>query len=310
MRIYFILLALCCVIFSCSNDEMAVKQPDDVETAGISDVKVVNGVLKFSSKEHLLNVTKQVEKSGDMENWFQGVGFRSLLKRQNELKESDLDIIANTGELGDNEGVLFFHQDETGDLELRKIIEDPRFAAVLNENSFVIVGNEIYHIGQKGVSYIQFAQDENILNRFLTNPQMEGAIFEKTEAQYFRNARTEGISDNIFDDPNNDNRRIRAEFVRHYSVVYISLVVKVRYQKKNWIGWSGTNCHYMSFEALGAYTKQGSVLYFSGSRSGSNVEEISMFVDEVYNLTMNWIGTYGTGSFKGGSGDPLTYFNF
>ena len=86
MRIYFILLVVCCVIFSCSNDEMAVKQPDKVETAEISDVRVVNGVLKFASKEHLMKVTKELGKGSDMENWFQGGDFHSLLRRQNETK--------------------------------------------------------------------------------------------------------------------------------------------------------------------------------------------------------------------------------
>ncbi|WP_367914912.1 hypothetical protein [Leadbetterella sp. DM7] len=140
---------------------------------------------------------------------------------------------------------------------------------------------------------------------------MEGASYEKTEAEFIKNGRIGAIQLGVLDDPYNDKRRIVGEFVRHYSVVYISLQVKMRYQKKNWIGWSNTSCYYMYFYAEGLYQKRGDVIPFYGSRSGYNEEEISMFVDELYNLDLTWRYTYGSGQFQGGSGDPsITSFYF
>lgn len=310
MRNILFFAALGCFILSCNPDEVVTNQPTAAKTETSQDVKIINGVLQFSSKQHLLNVVQEIEKMENMETWYKGTGFRSLLQRQNELKEADLDRVANSGDLGNLDEVLFF-RDDNGELVLSKIVEDPRFAAVLSEKSFVIVEDVVYHIGHKGVAYIPVANRKDVLDRFLENPSMEGASFEKTEAEYFRSARTSATNDNTIIDPYNSKRRIVAEFVRHNSIVYISLVVKVRYQKKNWIGWSGTNCYSMNFSANGVFMEAGVPFPFSGSRSGSNVEEISMFVSEVYNLSLDWVLANGSGSFRGGSGDPSsTSFTF
>ncbi|UBM60102.1 hypothetical protein LAG90_05535 [Marinilongibacter aquaticus] len=299
-----------CIILSCSPNNVVADQELASDNQSLVDVKITNGVLEFSSKQHLLNVIKEIEKSNNMENWYNNSEFRSLLQRQNKLREADLDHIANTGELGSQADVLFFREDN-GELILEKIVEDPRFAAVLNENSFVIVDNVVYHIGEEGVAYISLAENKKILPTFLKNPSMEGATFEKTKAEYFKNVRMASVTDATVGDPYNSNRRIVAEFVRHYSVVYISLVVKMRCQKKNWIGWSNTNCYSMNFSASGVFSEAGVNFPFSGTRSGTNVEEITMFVDEVYNLSLNWVSTSGTGSFKCSSSDPSsTSFSF
>lgn len=314
MRIYFILLALCCVIFSCSNDEMAVKQPDDVGTAGISDVKVVNGILKFVSKEHLMNVTKQLGKNEDRENWFKEGNFYSLLKRQNGIKERNLDNIADTGELGSHKDVLFFREDEEGETELRKIVEDARFAAVLNEKSFVIVGDTIYHIEQKGVSYIRMPEKEDALSRFLENPRMEGATFVKTETKYIQNARLSGAQGEIIH-ADGSKRRYKAGFYSYNAPMYQALVIKMVYQKKNWIGWSGTASNYMRFEAYGTFGfTSGIPLTMAAFESGYNVEEISHFVDEYYgtpDYNLTWFTRDGTAYYwPGGIGPVENSFAF
>lgn len=314
MKNFFIVLVLSCIIFSCSDNEMAIKQPDDLSTAGIPDVKMINGILKFASKDHLMNVTKQLGKSSDMENWFHGTGFRSLLKRQNEIKESELDNIANTGELGANKDVLFFRKDEGDELELRKIVEDARFAAVLNDKSFVIVGEEIYHVEQEGVSYIRISEKGAVLNEFLMNPHMQGAQFAKVETKYVQNARMVGIQGEVIQS-DGSNRRYKAGFYSYNAPFYQALVIKMVYQKKNWIGWSGTVSTYMRFNATGTFGFAGGVaLPVIAFPTGYNVEEISHFVDEYYgtpDYNLKWFTSNGTAYYyPGGIGPVESSFSF
>jgi hypothetical protein len=273
---------------SCGDKEGKISPSPDAERAGsINDVELVDGVLKFSSKTHLNSVVREIANQKDMANWYTGSGFTSLLKRQNAITTAQYDKIAETGEFGELSDLAIFRGSGENKI-LEKIVDDPRLAAILNAKGYIIVSDTAYHIGAETASAIKIGQDYGILKEFLTNYNMAGVKYSKVINEQLGNARVQ-------DYQNTDgNRRIIGEFKRHLAPFYSSLVVKVSYKKKNVIGWSGTAADHLSFTTSGTYEKNEAGFIsrspFSGSRSGNNVEEISMFVVEVYGPAgLSWL---------------------
>lgn len=272
---------MACAILSCKEKVGILVPMEDTSKLTAKDVTMENGVLRFASKEHLKNVAKEIGNFKDMENWYSNPEFTSLFKRQKAITGSEYDRIGETGNLGELSDVLVVRG--TGDDKiLEKIVEDPRFAAVLNSKGYVIVADSAYHIGAEEVASMHLNKDNSNLLRFLDNTRIPGVTFTKIFNEALKNARTQFQR-------TDGNRRIIAEFKTHNAGVYYSLMVKLRYLKKNWIGtWSGTAAQSLSFTASGTYWEGlTSGIPFSTSQSGSNVEEISYFVDEEY-LWMGW----------------------
>lgn len=268
------------LIASCKEKDTTPPQPLEVKTN--KDVELVDGVLKFSSRDHLNRVVKEITNKDDMSNWYSDNGFTSLLKRQKSITAAQYDEIGKTGEFGSLADLLVFRGNGENKI-LEKIVDDPRFAAVLSSKGYVIVSDTIYQIGIDKVASIKMNGDKSILTKFLKNVDFQGVSFTKIVNEPVKNAR---IQDDFQD--TYGKRRIIAEFKHHNAGIYHSLVVRVRYLKKNWVGWSGTEAPYLSFTASGTYwTGYSNNIPFQGSRSGRDVEEVSMFVDEAYHL-MGW----------------------
>lgn len=278
-----------CAILSCKEKEEVLVPDKATSKLTAKDVTIENGVLRFESPEHLKNVINEIADEKRMEDWHPDPGFVSLLKRQKSISQEQYDQIGETGEFGELSDLLVFRG--TGENKiLEKIVDDPRLAAVLNSNGYITVSDTAYHIGHDIASAIKIGGDKNILKEFLQNYNLQGAKFTKVVNEQISNARVQ-------DYQNTDgNRRIIGEFKRHLAPFYSSLVIKVTYKKKNWIGWSDTPADHLSFTASGTYeTNHFGVINrypYSGSRSGNNVEEVNMFVGEVDGgASMSWYGT-------------------
>ncbi|WP_031529214.1 hypothetical protein [Dyadobacter crusticola] len=285
-----LLLLLCGGVFflSCDNKEGRINPSTDAErSASVIDVELVDGVLKFSSQAHLKNVIKEIADQKDMTNWYPKSGFTSLLKKQSVITTAQYDKIAETGDFGELSDLLVFRGSGENKI-LEKIVDDPRLAAVLNDKGYIIVSDIAYHLGVDKASAIKVGRDYGILKEFLANRNMPGVKHTKIINEQIENARVQ-------DYQNTDgNRRIIGEFKRHVAPFYSSLVVKVSYKKKNVIGWSGTAADHLSLTTSGTYEKNESGFIsrfpFSGSRSENNVEEISVFVSEVYGTAgLSWL---------------------
>ncbi|KQS33926.1 hypothetical protein [Dyadobacter sp. Leaf189] len=285
-----LLLLLCGGVFflSCDSKEGRINPSTDAgQTSSVSDVELVDGVLKFSSRAHLSNVVKDIADQKDMTNWYTKPGFTSLLKRQSVITTAQYDKIAETGEFGELSDLLVFRGSGENQI-LEKIVDDPRLAAVLNDKGYIMISDTAYHLGIDKASAIKVGRDSGVLKEFLANHNMPGVKYTKIINEQLENARVQ-------DYQNTDgNRRIIGEFKRHVAPFYSSLVVKVSYKKKNVIGWSGTAANHLSFTTSGTYEKNEagfiSRFPFSGSVSENNVEEISLFVSEVYGPAgLSWL---------------------
>ena len=176
------------------------------------------------------------------------------------------------------------------------------------------MGKEIFHVEEKGVSSIVMTENGVALSEFLTNPRMQGAKFVKTETKYSQNARTGGIEGEVIQ-LEGSNRRYKAGFYSYNAPFYQALVIKMVYQKKNWIGWSGTESNYLSFDATGTFGFSGWYpLPVTASQTGYNVEEISHFVDEYYgtpDFNLTWFTSNGTAyHYNAGVGPVVNTFSF
>jgi hypothetical protein len=287
-------------IVSCKEKETMI--PETLKANTINNVELVEGVLKFSSQDHLNKVVKGITDVKDMSAWYSKPGFISLFNRQESITQAQIDKIGSTGEIGTLSDILVFNG-EGENKSLDKIVEDPRFAAILNSKGYVIVADTAYHIGAKRASQINISNDKSTLAQFLQNSDMKGVSYTNVVNEQIGNAR---IMDTTV--PYGDKRRMIGEFKKHFAAVYQSLVVRVKYQKKNTFGWSECTTTYISFTASGTFS-QGSLsgIPFSGSRSANNVDEQSMFVTEsAGGVNSNWDTTFGTASCS----DAGHLFNF
>jgi hypothetical protein len=264
---------------------------------GINDVKLEEGVLRFSSKDHLQNVIGELSKATDIVHWFPNTAFISLLQLQESITESDYDRIGETGELGEMENVLTF-RGVGENKSLNKIIEDSRFAAVLNSSGFVIVADTAYKIEENQVLLLPL-NSKNKLSDFLLNKESTEVIHKPIEvvlttSNGLKNARLQDFT-HEYDPAGGVKRRFIAEFIHTNTVVYHSLVVKIKHQKKNWVGWSASTAPRISFTASGTFW-QGTYYQqfpFNGARDANNVDEQSYFVTESYGAASDWVYTAG-----------------
>lgn len=295
-----LLLVSTTLVVSWQEKETAIPYPvSNAKT--INDIELVEGVLKFDSRNHLNSVIKDISKQTDLTNWYQKNGFTSLLKRQAAITKEQYDEIANTGEFGILKDVLTF-TGSGNEMRLEKIVEDTRFAAVLNARSYVIVGDTAYHIGAQQVSQLRVADDDKLVSAFLKNPDMKGVSYVGIVNKSMKSERIQNETYEF------GKRRFHCEFKRHFAAVYQSLVVRVRYEKKNLIGWSPTDCNSMSFSASGTYTQGSAVIPFSGSASGTWVDQISYFVDESVGVNTNWLTGTGSASTYDGTYRNFTFY--
>jgi hypothetical protein len=298
-----LLLSVCSLlIFSCTEKNPVMSPADVQENQKTSkDVEIIEGVLKFSSKDHLSNVIKEIGKRKDMTNWYENERFTPLLKRQLDITEQQYDEISNTGEFGGLKDILTF-TGSGNETRLEKIVQDPRFAAVLNSGSYVIVADMAYHIGAKQVSQLRVANDAKLVSEFLKNSNMKGVSYVDVVNEELKSARVQNETFEF------GKRRFHCEFKRHFAVVYQSLVVRVRYEKKNVIGWSPTDCNSMSLTASGTYTQGSFVIPFSGSASGTWVDQIDYFVDESVGVNSDWLTGTGYAVTYDGTARNFTFY--
>ena len=222
-------------LFLASCNEKDTVTPQTVEVKTSTDVKLLNGVLSFSSQQHLKDVVKEISIKKQKESWYSNPGFVSLLKRQKSISTQEYDEIGQTGEFGKLSDVLTFKGDGD-DKILGKIVENSDLSAVLNSKSYVIVSDTIYHIASNQVTSIHVGENLSNLSNFLKDPNMPGVRTVKIERIPSNNARIQGDFQHTV-----GNRRIHASNeIVGYGPVGAYREVYVEYLKKNWIGWSRT----------------------------------------------------------------------
>ncbi len=293
MKKLFLFPVFMCILVACSPNEDRIDVKPDTTVKSVDDVEVQDGVLKFESRDHLKNVISELTSRQDMINWYSGGDFKSLLQRQESISEEMRDHVANTGEFGDLQEVLFFRE-ENQELILEKIVEDARLAAVLNSKGFVIVADTIYHIGKDAITSASFSGNSHVFKKFTEEPNLSSwsstPFIREYSSAINKNAKISDLQ--IEYHPSGMvRRRFMLEFIHNNIGIYQSLLVKIRHQKKNWIGWSGANANYISFDAYGDYWVNfpSDRRHFSTSKSANNVEELSHFIREEYGISLGWL---------------------
>ncbi|MPR35334.1 hypothetical protein [Salmonirosea aquatica] len=278
-------LFITCVFLIASCKEKDLMNPQTLEIKTIKDVKLVDGVLSFSSRQHLKDVIQEISASKEMENWYSNPEFTSLLKRQRSITQSEYDKIGKTGELGELGDVLTF-KGEGDNKILGKIIKIPELSAVLNSKSYVIVSDSAYHIGTNEVTSIHIGEDLDKLSSFLKDPYIQGAHRVEIGRITLKNARIQ--SD--FRQTRGDRRIYGSNEIISFGGVGSYRQLYVEYLKKNWIGWSPTEAPRLSF-TITATTQPYGGQYLYHKVEAWNVEGIGFTLQE---------STWGT----------LIYYNF
>lgn len=287
-----------------------------MENYNIEDIELTNGILKFKSKNHLKNVIDELVAKDNFTQFVQG--FESLYDRQQSITSEEYDQIGESGNFGELSDVLYLRE-ENEDKVITKIVDDARLAAVLNNKNYLIVADTAYYIGLDKVNYINIANNNDLLLEFIKNPHMDGSLSQPHIREFNQNSVTNGkVLDRTWEytSPGLAKRRFVAEFVHHNAVVYQSLTVKVRHQKKQTIGWNSDPAPLIKFTATGHHWEAvyAAQFYFHGSRSAANVEEQSMFITEAYNLPIGWAVVAGWAECYGSQGNlsapPFIEFGF
>lgn len=268
------LFLLSMLLFASCNEKSSVT-PKTMEVKTTEDVKLVDGVLSFSSQKHLKDVIQEISVGKKMESWYSSSEFVSLLKRQQSISREECDKIGETGEFGKLSDVLTFRGDGS-DKILGKIVEHSGLSAVLNSKSYVIVSDTAYHVSATHVTSIHIGENLNNLSSFLKNPNMPGARAVKIERISLNNARIDSDFQHTY-----GNRRIYASNeiigfggLGDYRKCY------VEYLKKNWIGWSRTEAPYLSITVTAWSAPYGGTQYPPYKVEGSNVEYVEVLTQE------------------------------
>lgn len=258
---------------SCNEKETVKPQTQEVKTT--KDVKLVEGVLSFSSQDHLKNVIREISVSKEMESWYSNPDFVSLFKRQKSISLKEYDKIGETGDFGKLSDVLTF-RGEGEDKILGKIVEHSGLSAVLNSKSYVIVSDTVYHISANHVTSIHIGENLRNLSSFLKNPNMPGARTVKIEKISLNNART--TSD--FRHTVGDRRIYASNEIIGYGGLGDYRKCYVEYLKKNWIGWSRTAAPYLSITVTAWSAPYGGTQYPPYKVEGWNTEYVEVLTQE------------------------------
>lgn len=284
----------------------------------IDDVLIQEGVLKFQDKAHLKNVAQNID---DAERFsvFEGkFGFNSLLARQKSVTEADIEIIAKTKNIGELSDLLVF-RGEDDNVSLEPIVGDKRFAALLDENSIVILGDTAYRVGFTDLSAIEISTNPKRLEEFKKNPNMAGAthtkiIRERINMPNARTDRTNGMVVTPMYKQGGKWFRFSAKFDRNYSIIYTSLSIKVTHERRNFFIWSlygTTQVGFVNGTAAYWIGTQSNIFSWSGSLVNYGVSEAYVFVDELITsdplVTMDWVWGSATMDCVGRNNESYIY---
>lgn len=185
-KLKMISLFLSCLVLSCQNEPVDLSPTYNSSQNG----KIINGRFYFSSKENLKTAIEQLkkEKNSDLEVKFEKLyseGFRShtpIVNPNNDELISKLskEINSKNTPFCDNcKGTSVSEEEEDNS------IGDPYFAAVVNQNDEIIVGDSIYKITKDlGVLFIQISDTTHLyeyLNTIKTGKTEKKASIQNIE---------------------------------------------------------------------------------------------------------------------------------
>jgi len=170
--LFFILL----LMISCQDD---LDNSEEKKSLSLqSNYEIVDGTIKFESKQKLKSILSSYQKDVEIQNDFndeiitiQNKGFKPLTPvfDQDDTKELEAFILAKkvrkqklNSAYGKNIKVFV---DEEFDIE-DDLIQDPSFAALLNEEREIIIGDSLYKYTTDGLYYC-LEKDRQKLNNHL-----------------------------------------------------------------------------------------------------------------------------------------------
>ncbi len=167
----FGILIIIVFMSSCSQNELLPLGENDITLNNI-EPSVVNNKMKFESKEALASFMKQTD-DDQLDTKIKNLskeGFRSL--RPYFKKDDDIAIdnfLAKKKSRIKKKGYLYSYKNGDDGIDLDDdVISDPKFAAILDENREIYVGNKLYVYTTNGLYFCDI-QNEKHLKKYLEN---------------------------------------------------------------------------------------------------------------------------------------------
>jgi len=164
------LLATVLVFTACQKDISLTDLSSTISKRN-KDGSIVNGRFFFSSKETLSNTIKRFRKTDKsiLETKFATLyknGFRSLKPIVNPSDEMLISKLSN--EINNKKSNILNKSNNTAD-EDSDLIPDPMFAAVINKDNEIIVGDSIYKFTKNRGLFFASLKDSSFLFDYLKN---------------------------------------------------------------------------------------------------------------------------------------------
>ncbi|WP_136468951.1 hypothetical protein [Flagellimonas onchidii] len=171
------------LILSCSKEPeieaIASEEPKQIEVK----VQVVNNKLKFDNKESLAQFMEQNDQSEIKKkvNKFTEQGFKTLrpLFEDNEEDAMSAFLIQKQAKIAKKGYLYSSKNDDDDEIDLDdELISDANFAAILNEDREIYVGDSLYIYTTLGI-YASKIGDEEYLRNYLSNESSKISSKEK-----------------------------------------------------------------------------------------------------------------------------------
>jgi hypothetical protein len=144
-------IGFACLLSSCDkNDELtpdsqSVGSSTNVLAGSMKEIKVVDGILKFESKEQFKSVMEDLQKSKITNRFDNLQGFESMSEVLSNLDKSTLETMSKSHSVGDYSDLVYIR--ETGEYDrIVPITRDKTFASILNKDGMVQIGDEFFKV--------------------------------------------------------------------------------------------------------------------------------------------------------------------
>ena len=181
MKNIFILLLAILIVSSCTKEQETLSFDTNVDES-LVEVKLVNDKLKFADKESLTLFMEQNDQSEIKKkvSKFTEQGFKTLRPffEDNEEEAMNDFLVRKQAKIA-KKGYLYSSKSNDDEIDLDdELISDANFAAILNEDRAIYVGDSLYIYTTLG-AYACKIEDEEHLRNYLSNESSKISSKEK-----------------------------------------------------------------------------------------------------------------------------------
>jgi hypothetical protein len=198
-------IGFACLLSSCNkNDELtpdsqSVGSSTNLLATSTKEVKVVDGILKFESKEQFKNVLEDLQKNKVTDGFDNLQGFESMPEVLKKFDKSTLIGMSNNHSAGEYSDLVYIK--EAGEYDqLIPIVRDRTFASILNKDAMVQIGDEYFKVTKdkiykaKGILSKEEKQNFDKLPQSFANVQVQEKKVEVIPNSYYANNKSSKVN--------------------------------------------------------------------------------------------------------------------